>query len=112
MRKLNISGAIYYCHTKTGKLFLDNKQKLPVPVSYFSNVDKAEISRQLADDKRKKKSGGARKNSGRKPRTTEKQRNRSVMLTDSEYNYLLFKHGGSFSKAVRSLFPVGWEFDK
>ena len=97
--------------SRFGKLFLDFKKTLPVPASYFSKVDKTEIDRQMADDKRKNNPGGPRAGSGRKLRTTEVQRNRSVALTDSEYNYLLFKHGGSFSKAVRSLLPLGWEFE-
>ena len=110
MRKLNINGAIYYCHAKTGKLFLDFKKTLPVPASYFSKADMTEIDRQLADDKRKNNKGGPRKGSGRKLRTTEKQKNRNVMLTDSEYNYVVKKYG-TFTGAVRSLLIPGWELE-
>lgn len=112
MRKLEINDSIYYCHTKSGNFFMDFQRTRPVPASFFSEAEHTEIQEQLGTDKRKNNTGGARENSGRKLRTTEKQKNRNVMLTDSEYNYLLFKHGGSFSEAVRSLLPLGWEFEE
>ncbi len=111
MRKLDINGVIYYCHTKSGKLYLDFKRTKPVPASYFDEADQWEIIRQIENDKRKNNAGGARDNSGRKSRTTEEQRNRSVFLTDSEVNYLTWKHG-TFANAVRSLLQVGWEFEE
>ena len=111
MRKLQIGKHTVYYDKTTGFVYHDNRRIEQVGKSAFT--DKAiQAAIALADSNDgRKRNGGIRINSGRKLRTTEEQRNRGVFLTDSEYNYLLWKHGG-FSIAVRSLFPVGWEFEE
>ena len=112
MKKLVINGHTVYYDKTTGFLYYDNRNTEQVGKSAFTDkAIRAAIALADSNDGRKR-NGGIRDNAGRKQRTTEVQRNRNVMLTDSEYNYLLFKHSGSFTEAVRSLLPLGWEFEE
>ena len=111
MKKLIINGHTFYYEKSTGLLFVDRMRKTQIGKSAYTETQLRDAI-DLADQQDGRKlNGGTRDNAGRKPRTSEGQSNRGVYLTDSEHNYLVWKHG-SFTGAVRSLLPMGWEFEE